>query len=86
MAAKAALKQQKAILEEKADRVREIRKQVDFGTVTQQQLYFCLTSTARMLEKEAGAVSRLSNNLQKCVSVYKQNEQKVIGIYGKCGG
>lgn len=86
LAAKAALKQQKAILEEKANRVREIRKQVDFGAVTQQQLYFCLTSTARMLEKEAGAVSKLSNNLQKCVSAYKQNEQKVIGIYGKCGG
>ena len=49
-------------------------------------MYYCLVSSARNLENEAKAVNRLSKGLQNCVKVYKQNEQKVIGIYGKCGG
>ena len=80
------LAQKKTQLEEKADRIREIRKRVDFGNITQQQMYYCLVSVARSLEKEAKSVDKLSKGLQNCVKAYKQNEQKVIGIYGKCGG
>ena len=80
------LAQKKTQLEEKADKIREIRKRVDFGNITQQYMYYCLVSSARNLENEAKAVNRLSKGLQNCVKVYKQNEQKVIGIYGKCGG
>lgn len=80
------LAQKKTQLEEKANQIREIRKRVDFGNITQQYIYYCLVSSARNLENEAKAVNRLSKGLQNCVKVYKQNEQKVIGIYGKCGG
>ena len=80
------LAQKKTQLEEKANQIRENRKRVDFGNITQQYIYYCLVSSARNLENEAKAVKRLSKGLQNCVKVYKQNEQKVIGIYGKCGG
>lgn len=78
------LAQKKTQLEEKADRIREIRKRVDFGNITQQYIYFCLVSSARNLEKEAKSINKLSKGLQNCVKVYKQNEQKVIGIYENC--
>lgn len=63
LATKAVLKQQEVILKEKASRVREIRKQVNFGVATQQQLYFCLTGAARKLESEASVLTHSYVNL-----------------------
>ena len=80
---KGELEYKKTQLEEKADKIREIRKRVDFGNITQQQLYFYLVSSARNLENEAKAVNRLSKGIENCVNVYTRNEQNVVGIYGR---
>ena len=80
---KGELEHKKAQLEEKADKIREIRKRVDFGNITQQYIYYCLVSSARNLENEAKAVNRLSKGIENCVNVYTRNEQNVVGIYGR---
>lgn len=72
---------EKRRLEKEADRLRQLRRRIDFGLLTQQALYFRIVSLARTLEQEALGLGRMSLSMQKCIDFYERNEYKVVQMY-----
>ena len=75
------LRSQQTELDREAQRIRAVRKSVDFGLLTKQALYFKMTSLARNLEYRADELGRLAQALEKCADQYEKNERKIVDHY-----
>lgn len=78
---KGELETEKRKLRNEAVRIRKLRREINFGLLTQQALYFRLVSLARTLEQEAFILERMSTSIQKCIETYERNERKVVQLY-----
>lgn len=75
------LTRQQSELERAAGRVRNIRRNVDFGLLTKQALYFRLSGIARNLESRANEVGRMETALGSCADRYDRSERKITARY-----
>lgn len=75
------LRKQHRDLEYIAQQVRQIRKNVDFGLLIRQALYFNLTASARHIEDNAAAIEEMGQVLERCREYYGKNEMKVVSRY-----
>lgn len=79
--AQSELRTERLRIEQAARRIRAIRRNIDFGLLIRQSLYFRLVSATRALDQRAEAMERLEDTIEKCIWYYERSERAVVAHY-----
>ena len=68
-------------LETDVQKIRKIRREIDFGILIQEAFYFKITAVAWNLERRIGNLQNMRNALCNCIDRYEDNENQIMNCY-----